>query len=104
MNPLKMILTVMHEHMTADNDEIYVEMLRLVQHCMDETDAKDYETDTDGDSIIRDLAEAVSDYEALQREDDDENLEDDDEELDRSEEDLDDDNEPVAKVEEPTSN
>lgn len=99
MNPLQIILTVVHEHCIADNNEIYVELLRLIQHVKDETDTREYETDSDGEAILRDLMEAVKDYEVTLREDEDE-VEDDDDELDREDDDEDDED---VKVEEPTS-
>lgn len=117
-NPLVTILEVVHKHMTADSDDIYVETLRLIQHAIDETDRQDYETDSDGEKIIGEVEEAVQEYDISQRGDDDEvdgEIDDDDNELDRENaDDLDDDElpQPVElkgsvvnspPVEEPTS-
>lgn len=93
MNPLLVILEVVHKHMTADTDEIYIETLRMIQYCITELDKHEYETDGDGELILADLKEAVADFESSLREEDDEVV-DDDTDLDReNKDDLDDDEE-----------
>lgn len=98
-NPFHEITKVFKDHFTCDDKDIYIQTLRLIDHCATELDGYDYETNSDGEEILNELKEDVKDYEKSQIEDDEVDGEvDEDDAPERNLEDLDED-EPVVDKE-----
>lgn len=96
-NPLHALVHVFKDHFTTEDKDIYIETIKLLDHCATELDQYDYETNGDGEQILKDLSEAVADYNKSLREEDEVETDDDDiRELNR--EDDDDEDETTAKL------
>jgi len=91
-NPLHTLVHVFKDHFTTEDKDIYIDTIKLLDHCATELDKYDYETDGEGEQILRDLSDSVDEYNKSLREEDVEEVETDDDdikELDREDEDDD---------------
>lgn len=102
-NPLHKVTQIFKDHFTCDDKDIYIDTIRLIDHCATELDSYDYETNSDGERILGELEESVTEYEKSQREDDEEVIDEgEDEDKERNLEDLDEDEVPPATEEKVT--
>lgn len=83
-NPLHTLVHVFKDHFTTEDKDIYIDTIKLLDHCATELDQFEYETNGEGETILQDLNESVSEYNKSLREEDIPETDDDDiEELDR---------------------
>ena len=95
-NPLHALVHVFKDHFTTEDKDIYIDTIKLLDHCATELDKFEYETDGEGETILQDLNESVNEYNKSLREEEDAPETDDDDikDLDRE---NDDDDEPTTE-------
>lgn len=101
-NPLHQITNVFKDYFTTEDKDIYIDAIKLLDHCATELDQYEYETDSDGEKLSADLKDSIADYEKSLNSEDEENDEDEDEDV-RHTEDLDEEDEVVKDTEIPLS-
>lgn len=92
-NPLHTITNVFKDHFTTEDKDVYIDTIKLLDYVATELDKFDYETDGEGEQLLKDLKDSVEDYIKSLREDEDAEPtdDDDDDDKERNLEDLEDD-------------